>query len=124
MLVGKTKEQLQHYKRRTPETSPLDQIVYHSRDDLSVQWELRFQHQYGCLRHEVLKTLDEYLNCKRSPESVLALSCRNIEDIMKAEGFPDFRAPPAIAKFIDTSTLQAIDELTSCDSFEPSPDDF
>ena len=59
----KTKQQLQHYKRRTPETSPLYQIVYHSRDNLSVQWELRFQHQYGCLRDEVLKTLDEYLNC-------------------------------------------------------------
>ena len=59
----KTKQQLQHYKRRTPEISPLYQIVYHSRDDLSVQWELRFQHQYGCLRDEVLKTLDEYLNC-------------------------------------------------------------
>ena len=59
----KTKQQLQHYRRRTPEISPLYQIVYHSRDDLSVQWELRFQHQYGCLRDEVLKTLDEYLNC-------------------------------------------------------------
>ena len=23
----------------------------------------RFQHQYGCLRNEVLKTYDEYLNC-------------------------------------------------------------
>jgi hypothetical protein len=30
-----------------------------------------------------------------------------ISDIMKAEGPPDFRAPPAIAKSIDTS--QAID---------------
>ena len=29
----------------------------------------------------------------------------------------------AIPKFIDTSTSQAIDELSSCDSFEPSPDD-
>ena len=57
-----------------------------------------------------------------------------ISDIMKAEGLPDFRALPAIPKFIDTS--QAIDELSSCDSsssalaryggtgFEPSPDDF
>ena len=47
-----------------------------------------------------------------------------ISDIMKAEGLPDFRAPPAIPKFIDTSTSQAIDELSSYDSFEPSPDDF
>ena len=59
----KAREKLQHYRRRNPEASPLYQIVYHSRDDLQFQWEARFQHQYGCLRDEVLKTLDEYLNC-------------------------------------------------------------
>ena len=45
----------------------------------------------------------------------------SIKDIIKAEGLPDFRAPPAIPKFIDTS--QDTYELSSCDSFEPSPDD-
>jgi hypothetical protein len=50
---------------------------------------------------------------------------------MKARGIPDFfirrslgvvgQAPPPIPKFIDT--LEAIDELTSCDSFKPAPDD-
>jgi len=59
----KAKEKLLHYRRRSPEASPLYQIVYHSRDDLQFQWESRFQHQYGCLRDEVLKTFDEYLNC-------------------------------------------------------------
>jgi len=59
----KAKEKLQHYRRRSPEASPLYQIVYHSRDDLQFQWESKFQHQYGCLRDEVLKTFDEYLNC-------------------------------------------------------------
>ena len=59
----KAKAKLQHYRRRSPEASVLYQIVYHSRDDLQFQWEARFQHQYGCLRDEVLKTLDEYLNC-------------------------------------------------------------
>ncbi len=58
----KAKDKLQHYRRRSPETSPLSQIVYHSRDDLKFQWEARFEHQYGCLRDEVLKTFDEYLN--------------------------------------------------------------
>ena len=50
----------------------------------------------------------------------------SIKDIMRAEGLPDFRAPPAIPKFIDTSTSQDTYELSSCDSysFEPSPDDF
>jgi hypothetical protein len=43
----KAKEKLQHYRRRSPETSPLYQIVYHSREDLQFQWESRFQHQYG-----------------------------------------------------------------------------
>jgi hypothetical protein len=56
------KEKLQHYRRHTPEASVLYQIIYHSRDDLQFQWESKFQHQYGCLRDEVLKTFDEYLN--------------------------------------------------------------
>jgi hypothetical protein len=40
----------------------------------------------------------------------------------KAQGIPDFQAPPPIPKFIDT--VEAIDELPSYDSFEPSTDDF
>jgi hypothetical protein len=59
----KAKEKLQHYRRRQPESSSLYRIVHHSRDDLVHQWELRFQHRYGCLRDEVVKTFDEYLNC-------------------------------------------------------------
>jgi len=43
-------------------------------------------------------------------------------DQSRAKGLPDFRAPPAIPKFIDTS--QDTNELPSYDSFEPSPDDF
>jgi hypothetical protein len=46
----------------------------------------------------------------------------SVKDIMKAQGIPDFQAPPPIPNFIDTS--YAIDELPSYDSFEPSPDDF
>ena len=46
----------------------------------------------------------------------------SIKDIMKAQGIPDFQAPPPIPKFIDTAL--AIDELPSYDSFEPSLDDF
>ena len=61
----KAKEKLQHYRRRAPEASPLYQIVYHSRDDLQFQWEARFQHHYGGLRDEVVKTFDEYLNLVR-----------------------------------------------------------
>ena len=56
------KKKLQHYKQRKPKTSPLYQIVYHSHDELQYAWESRFQHQYGCLRDEVTKTLKEYLN--------------------------------------------------------------
>ena len=44
-----------------------------------------------------------------------------ISDIMRAQGIADFRAPPVIPKFIDTS--HAIDELPSYDSLEPSPED-
>lgn len=46
----------------------------------------------------------------------------SIKDVMKAQGIPDFQAPPPIHKFIDTP--EAIDELPSYDSFEPTPDDF
>ena len=54
----------------------------------------------------------------------------SMKNIMKAQDIPDFQAPPAIPKFIDTA--QVIDELPSYDSFEPlvvshvesSPDDF
>jgi len=46
----------------------------------------------------------------------------SIKDIMKAQGIPDFQAPPHIPKFIDTS--HALDELPSYDSFDPAPDDF
>jgi hypothetical protein len=37
--------------------------VYYSREELEYSWEQRFQADYGVLRHEVLKALDEYLNC-------------------------------------------------------------
>ena len=46
----------------------------------------------------------------------------SIKDIMKAQGIPDFQAPSPIPTFIDT--LEAIDEIPSCDSFELAPDDF
>ena len=57
------KKELQHYKRRQPEASPLYQIVFHSHDELQYVWESRFQHEYGYLRDEVTKTFNEYLNC-------------------------------------------------------------
>ena len=46
----------------------------------------------------------------------------SIKDIMKAQGIPDFQAPPPIPAFIDTAL--AIDELPEYDAFEPAPDDF
>jgi hypothetical protein len=46
----------------------------------------------------------------------------SIKDIMKSQGSPGFQAPPPVPKFIDTA--QAIDELTSYESVEPSPDEF
>ena len=57
------KKNLLHYKQRQPETSVLYRIVYHGHEDLQLVWEPRFQHQYGCLRDEVVKTFSEYLNC-------------------------------------------------------------
>jgi hypothetical protein len=45
-----------------------------------------------------------------------------IKNIMKAQGIPDFQAPPPIPTFIDT--VEAIDELPFYYSFEPAPEDF
>ena len=74
----KATEKLQHYRKRSPEASPLYQICAFIQDEHS------------------------------------------IKDIMKSQGIPDFQAPPPIPKFSDT--VEAIDELPSCDSFEPAPD--
>jgi hypothetical protein len=60
--VGESKGEAPALQETHAGSTVLYQIVYHSRDDLSVQWESKFQHQYGCLRDEVLKTFDEYLN--------------------------------------------------------------
>jgi hypothetical protein len=46
----------------------------------------------------------------------------SIKDIMKAQGIPDFQAPPSVPRFVDTAL--AIDEIPSYDPFEPPPDDF
>ena len=46
----------------------------------------------------------------------------SIKDIMKAQGIPDFQAPPPIPTFIDTS--EALDELPDYDSFDRGPDEF
>ena len=46
----------------------------------------------------------------------------SIKDIMKAQGIPDFQAPPPIPRLIDAA--EAIDEIPSYVSFGPAPDDF
>ncbi len=49
---------------------------------------------------------------------------------MKAQGIPDFQAPPPIPRFIDAALAMVrqahhnVDEIPSYDSFEPPPDDF
>jgi hypothetical protein len=45
----------------------------------------------------------------------------SIKDIMKAQGIPDFQAPPPIPKFI--CTTEALDELPAYDACEPFSDD-
>ncbi len=58
-----TKQKLQHYRRRAPESSALYRCVYYGRDKLPLVWEDRFQSSYGVLRDEVLETFDAYLDC-------------------------------------------------------------
>ena len=62
-------------------------------------------------------------NCKSQMRIIAFIQdAHSIKDIMKAQGIPDFQAPPPIPKFIDT--VEAVDEIPSYDSFEPAPDDF
>jgi hypothetical protein len=51
--------------------------VYYGRDKLPVIWEERFQQTYGVLRNEVLKALDEYLNCGVLEHGAARVYCDN-----------------------------------------------
>ena len=51
------------YAAREPTGTPLYCLVYNYRDDFERSWESLFEHKYGALRDEVLKSLDAYLNC-------------------------------------------------------------
>lgn len=57
-----TKNALQHYRRRTPEQTPLYRLAYYGRDELSRVWEERVQETCGGFCDKVLTTFDEYLN--------------------------------------------------------------
>lgn len=59
----RAREGVSAYRRRSPERTGLYRIVYQERDNLAREWEERYQSEYGCLRGEVLETLDGYLNC-------------------------------------------------------------
>ena len=99
-------------------------------DRISI-WTHRYQQiTYGTLslREEPLRTgllpsLTLLSKCKTQMRIIAFIQDKHsIKDIMKAQGIPDFQAPPPIPKFIDA--VEAIDELPSYDSFEPSTDDF
>lgn len=57
------KEQLQPYRRRAPESTPLYRIVSSCREDFERSWDDLLEHTYGALRNEVRDALDAYLNC-------------------------------------------------------------
>jgi hypothetical protein len=61
------------YRRRTPTDSSLYRIAYSERKNLEHHWERLFEQYYGHLRHEVLDSIDEFLNC-----GVIAHGCARI----------------------------------------------
>ncbi|MCB0332126.1 MAG: transposase zinc-binding domain-containing protein [Bdellovibrionales bacterium] len=71
----KVKDKCQHYKRRKPDQSELYRLVYHCRDKLEFLWEEHYQRTYGVLRDEVLKALDEYLNCGLLEHGAVRVYC-------------------------------------------------
>ena len=57
------KRDLRNYSRRHQERSNLYRLIYHYREEFEYSWEDLFVSKYGVLREEVLRSLDEYLNC-------------------------------------------------------------
>ena len=85
--------------------------------------EFRKSSWAGCIKRVYEIDPLECPKCKAQMRIIAFIQdAHSIKDIMKAQGIPDFQAPPPIPKFIDTS--EAIDELPLYDSFEPAPDDF
>ena len=51
------------YRSRSSHSTLLYQIVHHYLDQFETEWELRFQHQFGHLHENTIKTFKNYLNC-------------------------------------------------------------
>ena len=82
-----------------------------------IEWDLFKSAWAACIKRIYEIDSLECPKCKAQMRIVAFIQDEySIKDIMRAEGLPDFRAPPAIPKFIDTS--QDTYELYSCDSFE------
>ena len=74
-------------------------------------------------RPRLVESGDGYPKCKAQMRIIAFIQDEHsIKDIMKAQGIPDFQAPPPIPKFIDA--VEAIDEISSYDYFESSPEEF
>jgi len=51
------------YSRRDPTQQILYRLVYNYRQELEYCWSERFEHTHGCLRDEMKKALDKFLDC-------------------------------------------------------------
>jgi hypothetical protein len=84
-----------------------------------------FRQEWIARQSELFTQIHSYpqvMSLPRTPSRLYEQDEHSIKDIMKSQGIADFRTPPPIPKFIDTT--EALDELPSYDSFEPAPDDF
>ena len=89
----------------------------------SYEREFRRSSWAACIKRIYEINLLECPKCKAQMRIIAFIQdAHSIKDIMKAQGIPDFQAPPPIPAFIDTAL--AIDELPEYDAFEPAPDDF
>jgi hypothetical protein len=125
--VPKTYESITRYygrysSRRRGERAKLSPLPAEEQES-DYRREFRISSWGACIKRIYEIDPLECPTCKAQMQIIAFIQdAHSIKDIMKAQGIPDFQAPPPIPKFIDAS--EAIDELPSYDSIEPSPDDF
>lgn len=87
---SKLKKECQYYQRRRPERSELYQVVSSYQDQLENMWGELFESEYGYLRREVSRVLNEYLNCgllEHGAARVYCDSCKIIKTPQKTSNF-------------------------------------
>lgn len=58
-----SRRRVSKYRKRNPTENVLYQVIYEHRQEFEWQWQEYLEYKHGCLRDEVIKSLDLFLNC-------------------------------------------------------------